>query len=541
MNEYDYIIVGAGSAGCVLANRLSASGKDRVLLLEAGGSDRSPLIQVPLGYGLTFSDPKYNWMYTTEPDAALGGRTSFWPRGKVLGGSSSLNAMVYMRGQHADYDQWRDAGNPGWGWSDVLPYFKKSEDHVWGASEHHGAGGELTVSDFADQVHPLCQRFLKAGEALGYGRTADFNGAHKEGFGLWQMTIRKGVRASASNAFLRPAMGRSNLTVLTHALVKRVLLQGREAVGVECVVSGAQQQFKSRKEVILCGGAINSPQLLQLSGVGDAALLAAKGVPLAHHLPAVGQGLQDHLCVSYFFKSKVPTLNNTLGPWYGKVWAGIRYALDRKGPLGMSVNQAGAFVRSRPGLAQPNLHLYFNPISYTANTAPLGKRFQLQNPDPFAAFLISFNTCRPTSRGSVQIQSANAQDKPLITTNFLTTEHDRQDIVEGARMVRSIAATAPLADIVQSEHLPGADVQSDAAIMADFAKRGGSVYHASCTCAMGPDAQTSVVDTRLRVHGMRRLRVIDASVFPAVTSGNTNAPVIMVAEKGADMVLADNA
>jgi choline dehydrogenase len=271
MNEYDYIIVGAGSAGCVLANRLSASGLNRVLLLEAGGSDRSPLIQVPLGYGLTFSDPKYNWMYTTEPDPALGGRTSFWPRGKVLGGSSSLNAMVYMRGQHADYDEWRDAGNPGWGWNDVLPYFKKSEDHVWGASEHHGAGGELTVSDFEDQVHPLCERFLKAGEALGYGRTDDFNGSRKEGFGLWQMTIRNGVRASASNAFLRPAMRRSNLTVMTQALVHRVLLQGREAVGVDCAVAGVAQQFKCLKEVILCGGAINSPQLLQLSGVGDAA------------------------------------------------------------------------------------------------------------------------------------------------------------------------------------------------------------------------------------------------------------------------------
>ena len=541
MNEYDYIIVGAGSAGCVLANRLSASGKDRVLLLEAGGSDRSPLIQVPLGYGLTFSDPKYNWMYTTEPDAALNGRASFWPRGKVLGGSSSLNAMVYMRGQHADYDEWRDAGNPGWGWNDVLPYFKKSEDHVFGANEHHGAGGELTVSDFADQVHPLCERFLQAGDALGYGRTADFNGERKEGFGLWQMTIRKGVRASTSNAFLRPAMRRSNLTVLTGAMVHRVLLQEREAVGVECVVGGVRQQFKSRKEVILSGGAINSPQLLQLSGVGDAAHLSAKGVPLVHHLPAVGQGLQDHLCVSYFFKSKVPTLNNTLGPWYGKVWAGMRYLLDRKGPLGMSVNQAGAFVRSRPGLAQPNLHLYFNPISYTANTAPVGKRFQLQNPDPFAAFLISFNTCRPTSRGSVLIRSADANAKPLITTNFLSTEHDRQDIVEGARMVRSIAATAPLADIVASEHLPGAHVQSEEAIFADFAKRGGSVYHASCTCAMGPDPESSVVDARLRVHGMRRLRVVDASVFPAVTSGNTNAPVIMVAEKAADMILADHA
>ena len=541
MNRFDYIIIGAGSAGCVLAKRLTESGKDRVLLLEAGGSDRSPLIQVPLGYGLTYADPKYNWMYTAEPDPAMNHRALYWPRGKVLGGSSSLNAMVYMRGQEGDFDDWRDAGNPGWGWADVLPYFKKSEDHCWGASEHHGAGGELHVSDFADQVHPLCERFLKAGDALGFHRTADFNGPSKEGFGLWQMTIRNGWRESTAKTFLRSAMKRPNLTVITHALVRRVVIENHRATGVECLIEGVLQSFGAAKEVILSAGAVNSPQLLQVSGIGDAAHLRQHGVPVLHHLPRVGQGLQDHLAVSYFFKSKVPTLNNTLGPWYGKLWAGLRYAWNRKGPLGMSVNQAGAFVRSRPGLAQPNLHLYFNPISYTANTAPVGKRFQLQNPDPFAAFLISFNTCRPTSRGKVQIQSANPQDKPLITTNFLTTEHDRQDIVEGARMVRSIAATAPLADIVQSEHLPGAAVQSEEAIMADFAKRGGSVYHASCTCAMGPDSATAVVDARLRVHGMRRLRVIDASVFPAVTSGNTNAPVIMVAEKGADMVLADNA
>ena len=541
MNAFDYIIVGAGSAGCVLANRLSASGKDRVLLLEAGGSDRSPLIQVPLGYGLTFSDPKYNWMYTTEPDAALNDRTSFWPRGKVLGGSSSLNAMVYMRGQEGDFNDWRDAGNAGWGWDDVLPYFKKSEDHVWGASTHHGAKGEMRVSDFADQVHPLCGRFIEAGKRLGYGHTPDFNGERKEGFGLWQMTIRNGFRESTATAFLRPAMRRSNLKVITHALVSKVILKDRKATGVQCTVGGHDQIFECRKEVILSGGAINSPQLLQLSGIGDTQALKDKGVAAVHHLPHVGQGLQDHLCVSYFFKSKVPTLNNTLGPWYGKVWAGMRYVFNRRGPLGMSVNQAGAFVRSRPGLERPNLHLYFNPISYTANSAPVGKRFQLQNPDRFSAFLISFNTCRPTSRGSVMITSNNPLDKPRIETHFLSTEHDRQDIMDGSRMVRSIAAAAPLSDVVESEHLPGVQVQSEADIFADFAKRAGSVYHASCTCAMGTDHETSVVDARLRVHGIQNLRVIDASVFPAVTSGNTNAPTIMVAEKGADMVLQDNA
>ena len=541
MTRFDYIIIGAGSAGCVLAKRLTESGKDRVLLLEAGGSDRSPLIQVPLGYGLTYADPKYNWMYMAEPDPAMNHRTIYWPRGKVLGGSSSINAMVYMRGQAGDFDDWRDAGNPGWGWADVLPYFKKSEDHCWGASEHHGAGGELHVSDFADQVHPLCERFLKAGDALGFKRTADFNGPTKEGFGLWQMTIRNGWRESTAKTFLRSAMKRPNLTVITHAMVRRVVIENHRATGVECLIDGVLQMFSADKEVILSAGAVNSPQLLQVSGVGDAAHLQSKGVPVLHHLPRVGQGLQDHLAVSYFFKSKVPTLNNTLGPWYGKLWAGMLYLWDRKGPLGMSVNQAGAFVRSRPELARPNLHLYFNPISYTASSAPVGKRFQLQNPDPFAAFLISFNTCRPTSRGSVTIRSGNPLEKPRIETNFLSTEHDRADIVEGARLLRTIAATAPLADIVQSEHLPGAQVQSEEAILADFAKRAGSVYHASCTCAMGLDASNSVVDARLRVHGMHNLRVIDASVFPAVTSGNTNAPTIMVAEKGADMVLHDNA
>jgi len=540
MKRFDFIIVGAGSAGCVLAKRLTESGQHRVLLLEAGGSDRSPLIQVPLGYGITYADPKYNWMYMAEPDPAMNHRALYWPRGKVLGGSSSINAMVYMRGQQGDFDDWRDAGNPGWGWADVLPYFKKSEDHCWGASEHHGAGGELHVSDFADQVHPLCERFLKAGDALGFGRTADFNGPTKEGFGLWQMTIRNGLRESTAKTFLRAAMRRPNLTIITHAMVRRVVIEQHRATGIECTIDGVVQIFRADKEVILSAGAVNSPQLLQVSGVGDAAHLQSKGVPVLHHLPRVGQGLQDHLAVSYFFKSKVPTLNNTLGPWYGKLCAGMRYLWDRKGPLGMSVNQAGAFVRSRPELARPNLHLYFNPISYTAGSAPVGKRFQLQNPDPFAAFLISFNTCRPTSRGSVLITSPDPLAKPRIKTNFLTTAYDRQDIMDGSRLLRRIAASGPLAEVISAEHLPGTQVQSEEQVFADFGKRAGSVYHASCTCAMGPDALRGVVDARLRVHGIKDLRVIDASVFPAVTSGNTNAPTIMVAEKGADMVLQDN-
>lgn len=537
MTEFDFIIAGAGSAGCVLANRLSQNPHNQVLLLEAGGSDKSPLIQVPLGYGLTFSHPKYNWMYDTEPDPGMAGRSAYCPRGKVLGGSSSINAMVHVRGQNADFDDWRDAGNPGWGWRDVLPFFKKSEDHIWGASDFHGAGGELRISDFADKVHPLCYTFIETGAALGWPKTNDFNAENQEGVGLWQMAIRNGVRESASNAFLKPVIGRPNLKVILRAQVTKILLQGQQVQGVECLIKGARQTFTSRKEVILCGGAVNSPLLLQLSGIGDQTLLKTMGITPHVHSPRVGQGLQDHACVSYFFKSKIATLNNDLYPLSGKLKAGLQYLFGRQGPLGMSVNQAGAFVRSRAGLERPNMQLYFNPISYSNAAIKPGR---LRNPDPFPAFLISFNTCRPTSRGSVQIRSIDPMDKPLIQTNFLSTEQDCLDIFEGSQLLRRIAATRPLADVVESEHMPGPLTQTPEQVMADFRQRGGSVFHASCTCAMGTSITNSVVDAQLRVHGVNGLRVVDASVFPFVTSGNTNAPTLMVAEKGADMILQDH-
>lgn len=537
MNTYDYIIVGAGSAGCVLANRLTEDGRHQVLLLEAGGSDRSPWIQVPIGYGRTFNDPKLNWMYYTEPEAALAGRAAYWPRGKVLGGSSSINAMVYIRGHRGDFDDWAAEGNPGWGWTDVLPYFKKSEDHVWGASEFHGTGGPLRISDISAKVHPLCGNFIEACKTLGMGHTQDFNGVQMYGAGIWQMTIRDGVRASCSSAFLRPARKRSNLQVQIKAHVTRVLFEGRRAVGIEFLQNGTLHQVKAHREVILSGGAINSPQLLQLSGVGDAALLQGLGLQQVLHAPAVGQHLQDHLCVSYYFRSKVPTLNDQLYPWHGKVRAAMQYVLGKRGPLSMSVNQAGAFAHSRPGLERPNMQLYFNPISYTVDTAAGGSA--TMNPDPYSAFLMSFNTCRPTSRGSIAISSANPLEKPSIRTNFLSTPQDVQDVLEGSRLLRRIAAARPLADIVSSELFPGPQVVSDAQILDDFQQRCGSVYHACGTAAMGPDAQRAVVDHRLKVHGLQGLRVIDASVFPMVTSGNTNAPTIMVAEKGAAMLLED--
>ncbi|HUO81115.1 MAG TPA: GMC family oxidoreductase N-terminal domain-containing protein [Steroidobacteraceae bacterium] len=536
MSEHDYVIVGAGSAGAVLAARLTENGRHSVLLLEAGGSDLRPWIQVPIGYGLTFQNPRYNWMYEAEADPAIAGRTTYVPRGKVLGGSSAINAMVYVRGEPRDFDDWAAAGNPGWSWRDVLPYFRKSEDHAGGASEFHGSGGPLHVADTGADVHPLCHRFIAACGEIGVAPTRDFNAGRLEGAGLWQVTIRNGIRVSTASAYLRPARRRPNLEVRTRAHVTRVLLEGGEARGVEYRRGGRLHRARARREVVLSAGAINSPQLLQLSGIGEPALLAALGIPLARAAPAVGQGLQDHLAVSYFYRSRVPTLNDRLAPLHGKAWAGLQYLLTRRGPLAMSVNQAGAFLRSRPELARPNLHLYFNPISYS--TAP-GPRRRLLNPDPFPAFLMSFNTCRPTSRGSVAIRSADPLAPPAIRTRYLSTAEDVADVHEGARVLRRIAAAAPLADVIEREYQPGAEVRSDADVLADFRARAGSVYHASCTCAMGPDPERAVVDARLRVHGVGRLRVVDASVFPNVTSGNTNAPTIMVAERAADLMLAD--
>jgi choline dehydrogenase len=533
--EFDYVIVGGGSAGCVLAARLSQDPRHRVLLLEAGGSDASPWIRMPIGYGKTFTDPGFNWMYETEPDAGLGGRRSLCPRGKVLGGSGSINAMVWVRGQPGDFDDWAAAGNPGWGYRDVLPYFRRIEDHVQGASEFRGAGGPMHITDIARDAHPLCETFLATCDALGIRRTPDFNGAQSEGSGLWDMTIRSGVRVSTATAYLHPARRRPNLVVITRAHATRILFDGREATGVEYLRDGTRHTARARREVVLAAGAINSPHLLQLSGVGDPARLSSLGVPVVHDAPRVGAGLQDHLALSYYYRSRVPTLNDQLSPWYGKLKAGIRYVLTRKGPLGMSVNQAGAFIRSRPGLDRPNLHIYFNPLSYTAAKGP---RRKLTNPDPWSAFLISFNTCRPTSRGSVSLKSSDPFEAPAIQTNYLTTDEDIADVYDGARFLRQVAASPPLAGVVEREYLPGPAVQDDAQVLADFRARAGSVYHMSCTCSMGPDAASSVVDAQLRVHGLGRLRIADTSVFPSVTSGNTNAPTIMVAEKASDLILA---
>ena len=537
MDEFDYIVIGAGTAGCVLANRLSADGRTRVLVLEAGGSDRTVWIQVPIGYGRTFFDPRINWMYDTEAVSGLGGRSSYWPRGKVIGGSGSINAMVHVRGQRGDFEDWAAAGNPGWAWDDVLPWFIKSEDHDHGASDWHGAGGPQRVTDISGAAHPLCQTFIKSGQALGFAASTDLNGAAAEGVGIYQINTRNGRRASTANAYLRPAMRRGNLALRTKAQVTRIVFDGVRAVGVEYRRGGETVQARARAEVVLSGGSINSPQLLQLSGIGDAARLARLGIAPLVDSRAVGQNLQDHLAISYFYKTSVPTLNDELRPLSGRIWAGLRYLHNRSGPLSMCVNQGGGFVRSSPDVPRADLQLYFSPVSYTKSS--LSDR-KLLNPDPFSAFLLSFNACRPTSRGNLHIASADPFAHPAIQPNYLATAHDVEQAMRGIHLLRRLAATRPLADIITQELVPGRHLTNDTELLDDFRQRADTVYHPTGTCVMGPNAATSVVDARLRVHGVQGLRVADASIFPNLTSGNTNAPTVMVAEKAAAMIIADS-
>lgn len=532
---FDYIIVGAGTAGCVLANRLTENGKYSVLLIEAGGSDWSIWIQMPIGYGRTFFDKRINWMYETAPVETLGGRRSYWPRGKVVGGSGSINAMVYVRGQPHDFDDWKAMGNPGWGWDDVLPYFTKSEDFDR-FSPHHGRGGPQHVTEITPHVHPVCHSFVETAESLGLPVTTDFNGTRPEGVGFYQINTRGGWRASTANAFLHPALKRKNLELRMHAHTTRILFDGKRATGVEYRRRGVTTAVTARREVILAGGAVNSPQLLMLSGIGDSGALKDHGIVPLVHAPAVGRNLQDHIAVSYFYKARTATLNDVLHPVLGKLRAGLRYVADRAGPLSLSVNQSGGFVRSDPAKPRVDLQLYFSPVSYTKT--PLSER-KLLNPDPFSAFLLSHNPCRPTSRGEIRLASSDPFDHPVIEPNYLTTPEDVETVMAGNRLLRRIAKARPLADIITEEIIPALDADDDAALLDDFRKRADTVYHPTSTCMMGADPALSVVDARLRVHGVTGLRVVDASVFPAITSGNTNAPTVMVAEKGAAMIIED--
>jgi choline dehydrogenase len=532
--EFDYVIVGAGSAGSVLADRLSASGRHRVLVLEAGGTDRRFYVQLPLGYGKLFYDPAVNWMYRAEPDPGLAGQSDHWPRGKILGGSSSINAMVWIRGHRSDYDDWGDLAGPGWGAEAVNAAYRAIEDNEAGADDWRGKGGPLFVSANRRDLHPLVDSFIAATEATGLARNADFNGADQEGVGIYQMTIRKARRNSAARAFLRPAMKRANLRVLTGAHATKVIVEGGRAVGVEYRQGGTLKRAMARGEVILAGGAVNSPQLLMLSGIGPAEHLAGHGISVVADSPQVGRNLNDHQGINYTWRMTVPTYNDALRPWWGKLWAGMQYVLRGSGPLAKSINHGGGFFRTDPALDRPNMQLYFQAFSTLLPRA--GER-PLLTPDPFSGVSIGLSNCRPTSRGWIDLRSADPFAAPRIVANAYSTDHDVDEMLAAVKYLRRIATQDPLRSLIAEELRPGPQVTSDADLIADFRARSGTVYHPSCTLRMGRDPATSAVDPDLRVRGVEGLRVCDASVFPTLIGGNTNAPSILVGWLGAERIL----
>jgi len=510
--SFDYVIVGAGSAGCVLANRLSADPAARVLLLEAGPRDTNPWIHVPLGYGKLFNRRRVNWSYESEPEPRLNGRRIFTPRGKVLGGSSSINGLVYIRGQPEDFDAWEV---PGWSHLELLPYFRKSE-------------GSLGVSDL--ERHELCDAFIASARAIGIPPNDDFNGERQEGTGYYRATTKNGRRSSTAVAYLRPAERRANLRVETEALATRIHFEGGRAAAVEYEQGGARRRARAAREILLCGGAFNSPQLLQLSGVGPRALLESHGIPPVHESPEVGEGLQDHFyCRTFWRANKAVTLNDDMQSLWRKAKIGLQYALFRRGPLTVAAGHAAAFVRTRPGLKRPDAQLYFINFS----TAKRGGVLH-----PWPGFTLSVSQLQVESRGSVRIQSADPRAAPAIRYNYLDTENDGRVMVEGLKIIRRIARCAPLAGYVVREEFPGPQVRTDDELLDVVRQTGETVFHPTSTCRMGAD-ERSVVDSRLRVRGLAGLRVVDASVMPTVVSGNTNAAVIAVAERAADLVRED--
>ncbi len=533
---FDYIIVGAGSAGSVLANKLSASGRDSVLLLEAGPNDNRFFVRMPLGYGKVYYDEKVNWKYQTEPVDALSNRPSYWPRGKVLGGSSSINAMVYVRGHPNDYQEWSNVAS-GWAWSNVEPVFKAMEDWSGGSNRYRGTGGPLSVHDISADAHPLCQSYLKAAQECQIPFNPDYNAESMEGAALYQINTRNGLRASSSVCYLHPAMHRPNLSVKTEAQVTGIGFKDKVASGVSYQIGGTHNVVKARREIILCAGAINTPQLLQLSGIGPAPLLRNLGIDVVHDSPLVGRNLQDHLGADLVCRTNVDSLNQQLRPWSGRLKAGLQFLLRRSGPLTLSLNQAGGFVSLGKSSTTPDLQLYFSPVSYTR--APVGTR-PLIKPDPFPGFLIGFNPCKPSSKGHLEIQSADPLVAPRLVPNYLDTQADQDLMLKGMRLMRQLTAAPALKAVIEEELLPGDQYSSDEQLMRAVRDNAWTVFHQCGTCKMGDDDSTSVVDAKLNVHGVKGLRVADASVFPTIPTGNTNAPAIMVGERAASFILEDN-
>jgi choline dehydrogenase len=529
--SFDYIVVGAGSAGCALAARLSENGRHRVLLLEAGPADRNIWIHVPIGYAKLFADAKHNWLYSSEPEAELGGRSIIQPRGKVMGGSSSINGLLYIRGQAEDFDHWRQLGNAGWSFADVLPYFRRSEDQERGADDMHGVGGPLAVSDVSEP-HPLCDAFIDACEQAGFPRNEDFNGPAQEGAGYFQMTTRRGRRISTARGYLKDARRRHNLKIEAEALTARIVFDGRRAVGVEYRKGGETHSVRANAEVILASGAFNSPQLLQLSGVGPADLLRQHGIEVIADMPGVGADLQDHFQVRLAYRcTERITMNDTVNSLPLKIAAGIRYALFRKGLLTIGAGYAGAFLKTRPNVATPDVQLHF--ILFSADK--IGG-----NLHPFPGFIASVCQLRPDSRGTVRIKSPDPTQAPAIQPRYMTTASDRECMVRGMQLTRRVMAQSAIKKYVAEERLPGPACITDEGLLAYARETGTTIFHPTSTCRMGSDV-TAVVDERLRVHGFEGLRVADASIMPTVVSGNTNAACVMIGEKGADMILQDAA
>jgi choline dehydrogenase len=526
--EFDFVVVGAGSAGCVLANRLSADGRYTVLLLEAGPRDDYLWIHIPIGYGKTMFHPVYNWGFHTEPEPGMNGRKVYWPRGRGLGGSSSINGLIYVRGQPADFDGWAAAGNTGWGWRDVLPYFIRSEGNVRGASATHGADGPLTCSDIGEP-HELIEAIIAGAQELGVPRTDDFNGGEQEGAGYYQLFTRKGWRCSTAVAYLRPARSRGNLAVETDAHATQIAFSGNRAVGVTYRQGGALRTAHARREVILAAGAVQSPQLLQLSGVGPGELLQRHGVPVVHDLPGVGENLQDHLQLRVIYKCTKPiTTNDDLASWWRSGRIGLRWLLQRKGPLAVGINQAGLFTRLMPEARTPDIQFHFATLSADLAGA---------KPHPFSGFTMSVCQLRPTSRGHVRLASPDPMRAPMMQPRYLATEEDRRYAVAAIRYARRLAGTPAMQPYVLDEYRPGASAVADDDLL-EFARNyGATIFHPSGTCKMGNDAQ-AVVDAQLRVRGMQALRVVDCSIMPTLVSGNTNAAVVMIAEKASDLILA---
>lgn len=526
---FDYIIVGAGSAGCVLANRLTASGHHKVLLLEAGGEDNHFWVHIPLGYGKHFTNPKINWLYWSEPGQDWLKRKIRQPRGKIIGGTSSINGLVYMRGQKEDYDHWRQLGNTGWSYDDVLPYFKKSQDQQRGESDYHGVGGPLAVSDPMDP-HPMADAFIQAAQDAGYKRNDDFNGANQEGYGYIQWTTRNGRRCSTSVGFLKPVRSRPNLTVAPRALANRVLFDGTRAIGVEYHQNGGVKKATAKGEVIVCTGTYNSPQLLQLSGIGPAEHLRGYGIDVVADRSRVGDNLQDHVNCPLMYRLNKPfTANDILNRWSVRISQGLQYVFQRRGLLGMGAAYAGGYMKVASNTSTPDIQNLLMLFSAEDVGGPI---------DPFPGCGVYVVLLRPESRGTVMISSAEPTNPPKIIPNYMTVLKDRETLIKALRKTREIMSQTAVQQYIVEEVRPGPECVSDEGILEYLENNGRTSYHPVGTCRMGTDDE-AVVDPRLRVNGVQGLRVVDASIMPTLVSGNTNAPTIMIAEKASDMILED--